>query len=616
MEPLIDRPRVERAGALDARRARRRRAPSPTRDDAVLLQPDRGVNLGAPFDADAMRAMLRVDAGAHRRRARRHALPHQHAAALSRRPRRRQGRGAVRGRPQAGGEARPASSSPRARPTSAIFLERPDAGRALSDEGKQTLAKSASKRRSCRCATATGSRRRRSTRTSRRSTARSCAALQRAASASARRVFVRRSRVKVMDEIARLVDAEACVFTCGERPGLGFADSMSAYYIYRPASGATDADREVISQHQPARPRAGEGRARRGRGVRAHPARQEIGSRPVSATQPHDGLPARCAASPGSTEPPVDPTGSPTYQHLPLLRRAVRRRRSRQDRTPSCARSGSQGGAQWWSQNEPRARGLGRRGAARRPPASPMAAPTAAARPTDATTGLGLVDLAPLVPRALAVRTIPRVDEQLAAEWKLPDGLRAVGIITCTSRRRALRRARRGHQGGAGRGRLRALVLRRLGASRRGRCRARRSASTRRAIPTRSRRRSTPACARSRTRPGSTPPTQRRQLAFFPHVVRATGSYLSREAGIAAGAPMAYLIAPPLESMIGARRRAQGGAGALAKWFGPPSETNFGGGYLVGRSAGVRGGGARVRRRGRRRGARADRRGARGARGG
>ena len=64
-------------------------------------------------------------------------------------------------------------------------------------------------------------------------------------------VFVRHSRVKVMDEIARLVDAEACVFTCGERPGLGFADSLSSYYIYRPASGATDADREVISNINP-----------------------------------------------------------------------------------------------------------------------------------------------------------------------------------------------------------------------------------------------------------------------------------------------------------------------------------------------------------------------------
>ena len=64
-------------------------------------------------------------------------------------------------------------------------------------------------------------------------------------------LFIRRSRVKVMDEVARLLDAEACVFTCGERPGLGFADSMSAYYIYRPASGATDADREVVSNINP-----------------------------------------------------------------------------------------------------------------------------------------------------------------------------------------------------------------------------------------------------------------------------------------------------------------------------------------------------------------------------
>src|SRR5439155_25481594 len=44
---------------------------------------------------------------------------------------------------------------------------------------------------------------------------------------------------------------------------------------------------------------------------------------------------------------------------------------------------------------------------------------------------------------------------------------------------------------------------------------------------------------------------ERGTLAFFPHVVRATGSYLSREAGIDAGQPLAYLIAPPLESVVG-----------------------------------------------------------------
>ncbi len=64
-------------------------------------------------------------------------------------------------------------------------------------------------------------------------------------------VFVRYSRVKVMDEIARSLSAEACVFACGERPGLGFADSLSAYYIYRPGDGATDANREVTSNINP-----------------------------------------------------------------------------------------------------------------------------------------------------------------------------------------------------------------------------------------------------------------------------------------------------------------------------------------------------------------------------
>jgi ethanolamine ammonia-lyase small subunit len=54
-----------------------------------------------------------------------------------------------------------------------------------------------------------------------------------------------------MDEIARLLDAEAALFVCGERPGLGFSDSLSAYYIYRPGQGATDADREVISNINP-----------------------------------------------------------------------------------------------------------------------------------------------------------------------------------------------------------------------------------------------------------------------------------------------------------------------------------------------------------------------------
>lgn len=64
-------------------------------------------------------------------------------------------------------------------------------------------------------------------------------------------VFVRYARVKVMDEIARLVDADAALFICGERPGLGTADSLSAYAIYHPDRRATDAEREVISNIHP-----------------------------------------------------------------------------------------------------------------------------------------------------------------------------------------------------------------------------------------------------------------------------------------------------------------------------------------------------------------------------
>jgi len=72
------------------------------------------------------------------------------------------------------------------------------------------------------------------------------------------------------------------------------------------------------------------------------------------------------------------------------------------------------------------------------------------------------------------------------------------------------------------------------------------------------------------------------RLGFFPHVVAATGSYLSREAGVPLGAPIAYLIAPPAESIIGLDAALKAAPVELKKWFGPPSETNYGGGYLAG----------------------------------
>ena len=71
-------------------------------------------------------------------------------------------------------------------------------------------------------------------------------------------------------------------------------------------------------------------------------------------------------------------------------------------------------------------------------------------------------------------------------------------------------------------------------------------------------------------------------VVFYPHVIASTGRYLAPLAGISVGAAMAYLIAPPLESIVGLDAACKAANVRLAKWFGPPSETNFGGGYLVG----------------------------------
>jgi ethanolamine utilization protein EutL len=70
--------------------------------------------------------------------------------------------------------------------------------------------------------------------------------------------------------------------------------------------------------------------------------------------------------------------------------------------------------------------------------------------------------------------------------------------------------------------------------------------------------------------------------AIYAHVVARTGSYLSKEAGIKQGEPLAYLIAPPLEAVYGLDAALKAADVKLVKFFGPPSETNFGGGLLTG----------------------------------
>lgn len=71
-------------------------------------------------------------------------------------------------------------------------------------------------------------------------------------------------------------------------------------------------------------------------------------------------------------------------------------------------------------------------------------------------------------------------------------------------------------------------------------------------------------------------------IAYYAHCVSRTGSYLSEVAGIKEGEAIAYLIAPPLEAMYALDAALKAADVNMATFFGPPSETNFGGGLLTG----------------------------------
>lgn len=72
------------------------------------------------------------------------------------------------------------------------------------------------------------------------------------------------------------------------------------------------------------------------------------------------------------------------------------------------------------------------------------------------------------------------------------------------------------------------------------------------------------------------------KVPYLAHTVSSAGSFLSREAGVPVGSTLAYLIAPPLEGMYALDAALKAADVRLCKFYGPPSETNFGGGLLAG----------------------------------
>ena len=71
-------------------------------------------------------------------------------------------------------------------------------------------------------------------------------------------------------------------------------------------------------------------------------------------------------------------------------------------------------------------------------------------------------------------------------------------------------------------------------------------------------------------------------IPFLAHTVSSCGTFLSQEANVPVGTALAYLIAPPLESMVGLDAALKAADVTLRKLYTPPTETNFGGGLLSG----------------------------------
>ena len=71
-------------------------------------------------------------------------------------------------------------------------------------------------------------------------------------------------------------------------------------------------------------------------------------------------------------------------------------------------------------------------------------------------------------------------------------------------------------------------------------------------------------------------------VPYLACTVSRSGAFLAKEANVTEGTALAYLIAPPLESMYAMDAALKAADVKLCKLYNPPSPTNFGGGLLSG----------------------------------
>jgi ethanolamine utilization protein EutL len=196
-------------------------------------------------------------------------------------------------------------------------------------------------------------------------------------------------------------------------------------------------------------------------------------------------------------------------------------------------------------------------------------------------------DLPPLKPRALAVRTIPDAAADLARVLELPADRRALGIVTATSDDALFTALDQGTKASPA-----DVVYTRsfyAGAAHAsgplsGECigiyAGRDPAEIEAALNACLAYLENDAWFYGLPLNGAASP-----VAFYPHVVASVGRYLASVAKVRVGSALAYLIAPPLESVLGLDAACKAGRVRVAKWFGPPVRDQLRRCLVVGRAS-------------------------------
>jgi ethanolamine ammonia-lyase small subunit len=126
------------------------------------------------------------------------------------------------------------------------YLLRPDLGRRLSDEAKETIAERCTKNPQVQIIVGDGLSAAAITNNLAKIHPVVAQGLSSAGISVGTPFFIEFARVGVMNDVNEIIGADAVLLLIGERPGLGIADALSAYMGWRPAAGKSDAHRDLI----------------------------------------------------------------------------------------------------------------------------------------------------------------------------------------------------------------------------------------------------------------------------------------------------------------------------------------------------------------------------------